>query len=225
MPSPGEVNAIREAAERIYGAASVATWLSVDPATPAVPYLADPEAFFRAFEGRTLDFVDVDNTLTLSGQVTSEQAKTSIGAALLAVVDPRGVDNELTVVDVDEATQAAIDAINDIIGASLNFNSGSTSLGDSDRSKLDDVSRILIDNPTLRVVVEGHTDDRGTEIGNQRLSEERAKSVVDYLVSVGIDPNRLSSIGFGEVRPIASNATSSGQSQNRRIDFTVEGST
>lgn len=223
LPSQGEVDAAREAAEKIYGAESVATWLTVDPAAPALGYLSDPEAFFRAFEGRTLDFADTGDQLVVRGRVPTEEIRTAIGEALLAVVDPRGLTNELEVAPTDPETQAAIDQINGIIGASLNFAPGSTSLGDADRQKLDQVAEILGEHPTLRAVVEGHTDDRGGALGNLRLSEERAQSVVDYLIEQGVDPDRLSTIGFGEERPVASNNTTSGRAQNRRIEFQVEG--
>ena len=224
LPSQGEVNSVRAAAEKIYGADSVATWIAVDAAAPAIPYLADPEAFFRAFEGRTLDFVDLGDVIAVGGSVPSVEIRLSIGESLTVLLDPRGLTNELEVIDVSDETRAAITAINDIIGASLNFNSGSTSLSDADQTKLDEVAQILNDNPSLRGVIEGHTDDIGLALGNQRLSEERAGAVFSYLVEVGIDPDRLSTIGFGETRPIASNATAAGRAQNRRIEFNVEGS-
>ena len=224
LPTQIEINSIRASAEQIYGSESVATWMEVDEAAPAIPYLTDSAAFFRSFEGRTLDFVDTGNALVVSGFVPSQEIADSIGETLAEVVAPRVLTNELVVVEIDDDTQAAITAINDIIGSSLKFGSGSTSLSDDDREKLDEVAAILNDSPSLRAVVEGHTDDAGGELGNQRLSEERARSVVVYLESVGIDPNRLSTIGFGEERPIASNGTSAGRSQNRRIEFNVEGS-
>ena len=222
LPSQGEVNSIRAAAESIYGADSVATWLTVDAASPAIPYLTDADGFFRAFEGRTLNFVDLGDITALRGSVPSDEIRTSIANAVSAILEPRSLSNELEVVEVSEETTTALEAINDIIGASLNFGSGSTSLSDDDRAKLDSVAIILNDNPSLRAVVEGHTDSRGA--GNQRLSEERARAVVAYLVEIGIDPDRLSAIGFGESRPIASNETASGRSQNRRIEFNIEGS-
>lgn len=225
LPTQGEVNSIKEAAEKIYGTNSVATWLTVDSTAPAIPYLADPELFFRAFEGRTLDFVDTGDELIVSGFVPTEEARTAIGRALTLVVDPRALTDQLEFRAIDPQTAAAIDAINDIIGASLKFNPGSSSLSDADRASLDEAATIMRDNPTLRAVVEGHTDDRGQALPNLRLSEERARAVVEYLVSVDIDPDRLSTIGFGEERPIASNESESGRAQNRRIEFNVEGST
>jgi outer membrane protein OmpA-like peptidoglycan-associated protein len=69
--------------------------------------------------------------------------------------------------------------------------------------------------------VEGHTDSQGSEKLNQTLSETRAKAVLDYLVSKGIDASRLTSKGFGESTPIASNRTSRGRAQNRRVEINL----
>jgi outer membrane protein OmpA-like peptidoglycan-associated protein len=69
--------------------------------------------------------------------------------------------------------------------------------------------------------VEGHTDSQGSLKLNQTLSENRSKAVLDYLVSKGIDAGRLSSKGFGEANPIASNRTSRGRAQNRRVEINL----
>ena len=225
LPSQGEVNNIRAVAEKIYGVDSVATWLTVDPVAPAVPYLTETKAFFQSFEGRTLEFIDTGDQLILRGEVPSEEIRVAIGDALTAAVDPRGLTNDLVVVELDASTQAVIDAINALVGPSVKFGTGSTTLGNSDRAKLDEVATILEDNPDLRVVIEGHTDNGGAALDNQRLSEDRALAVFGYLVEVGVNPDRLSSVGFGEERPIATNNTSSGRAQNRRIEFKVEGNT
>jgi outer membrane protein OmpA-like peptidoglycan-associated protein/osmotically-inducible protein OsmY len=222
--SQGQVNSISDSAERIYGKDSVAAWLTVDPNGPALGYLTDSEAFFRSLEGRTLDFVDTGDQLILRGTVPTQEIADSIVEALTAVADPRFVTNELEVVAIDSATQNAIDEINDIIGAALNFGSGSTSLNNDDRDKLDEVAAIFDANPQLRAIIEGHTDDLGSALGNQRISEERAKAVVVYLTSLGIDSDRLTTLGYGEERPIASNGSKAGRALNRRIEFNVEGS-
>jgi OOP family OmpA-OmpF porin len=66
-------------------------------------------------------------------------------------------------------------------------------------------------------LIEGHTDSVGTEAYNLALSDRRAKSVFDYLTSRGVDPARLSSVGHGELKPIADNATAEGRQLNRRV--------
>ncbi|MBI4127033.1 MAG: OmpA family protein [Deltaproteobacteria bacterium] len=87
---------------------------------------------------------------------------------------------------------------------------------------LDDVAYLLSINPQIRQVsVEGHTDWIGPDKYNQKLSERRANSVRDYLISKGIEPDRLHAVGYGESRPIADNNSSRGRARNRRTEFMV----
>ena len=76
--------------------------------------------------------------------------------------------------------------------------------------------------PDVKIVIQGHTDNTGSKVYNQKLSERRAKRAYQYLVSQGIDKARLSSVGFGIEQPIADNNTEEGRRQNRRIDFIIE---
>ena len=71
--------------------------------------------------------------------------------------------------------------------------------------------------------MEGHTDSVGGEDYNQRLSEQRAAAVRDYLVQNGISMNNVSALGFGKTRPVASNDTASGRQMNRRVELVVSG--
>ncbi|MCW3107941.1 MAG: outer rane lipoprotein omp16 precursor [Segetibacter sp.] len=83
--------------------------------------------------------------------------------------------------------------------------------------------QLLTENPTLKVQINGHTDNVGKPADNLKLSENRAKAVVDYLVSKGIDVKRLAYKGFGETKPIADNKTEAGRAQNRRTEFVIIG--
>lgn len=88
--------------------------------------------------------------------------------------------------------------------------------------KLAVIGKFLEKYPTTTAVIEGHTDDVGTEEANQRLSERRAKAVVDYLVrNQHVDRSRLTPVGYGETRPIADNSTDEGKRENRRIGAIV----
>jgi len=80
---------------------------------------------------------------------------------------------------------------------------------------------ILESHPTMRIEVGGHTDGQGSVDYNLRLSENRAKAVVDYLVSKGISPKRLQYKGYGKSMPIDSNATEDGRANNRRVEFKI----
>ena len=76
-------------------------------------------------------------------------------------------------------------------------------------------------HPQMRIEVRGHTDGHGSIDYNQRLSENRAKAVVDFLVSKGVEEKRLQYRGYGKSMPVASNATEEGRAQNRRVEFRI----
>lgn len=84
---------------------------------------------------------------------------------------------------------------------------------------LDNVVSILKKNPSLRLEIEGHTDNRGSAAYNQPLSENRAKAVMEYFNARGIASNRLSARGYGFERPAATNDTAAGRAQNRRVEL------
>lgn len=86
---------------------------------------------------------------------------------------------------------------------------------------LDDAAEVLKENPNINVEIIGHTDNKGTEEYNRKLSLERANSVKQYLVEKGISASRLTTKGMGEEAPRASNATDDGRAENRRIEFRV----
>ena len=88
---------------------------------------------------------------------------------------------------------------------------------------LDQVLQLLVGEPDWRLTIEGHTDNVGSAERNQKLSEERANAVLEYLASKGIDKTRLEAQGFGDTKPIKDNKTGEGRAQNRRIEFTPSG--
>lgn len=91
------------------------------------------------------------------------------------------------------------------------------------REKLAKVSGILLAYPDLKVQVEGYTDSIGSDEYNQKLSQERADSVRDYLVQQNVSDNNVTAEGFGKSNPVADNATASGRAQNRRVELVVSG--
>ena len=104
----------------------------------------------------------------------------------------------------------------------VNFQTGKSAIKRRSHALLAEVAKTLADNPQLTLLrVEGHTDDRGRDEANQRLSQDRADAVKRFLVDAGIDEARLEAVGYGESRPIASNKTGKGRAKNRRVLFTV----
>jgi outer membrane protein OmpA-like peptidoglycan-associated protein len=103
------------------------------------------------------------------------------------------------------------------------FDTGQYSLKPGAREKLAKISGIVLAYPTLRLEVEGHTDSVGTDQLNMLLSENRATSVRDFLIHEGMAPTSIASRGFGKSQPVATNDTTAGRQQNRRVELVVSG--
>ena len=103
------------------------------------------------------------------------------------------------------------------------FDSGKYTLRPLAREKLAKISGIVLGYPSLKLAVEGNTDSVGTDDFNQELSEQRATAVRGYLTQQGVPESSTTAMGFGKTRPIASNDTSSGRQQNRRVELIVSG--
>jgi outer membrane protein OmpA-like peptidoglycan-associated protein len=107
--------------------------------------------------------------------------------------------------------------------ADVLFDFGKYSLRGEAREKLAKVSGIILAHPGLRLEVEGHTDSIGSDEFNQKLSENRAGAVRDYLVAQGLAEDAVSAVGFGKTQPIAPNDTAANRQKNRRVELVVSG--
>ena len=114
-----------------------------------------------------------------------------------------------------------IEAGKNIVLNNIFFDFDKASLRPDSKPELERVVTVLKDNPSMKIEISGHTDNKGSATYNLKLSESRSKSVVDYLVSRGIERNRLTFKGYGFLKPIASNDTEEGRQQNRRTEFKV----
>jgi outer membrane protein OmpA-like peptidoglycan-associated protein len=101
----------------------------------------------------------------------------------------------------------------------INFDVDSAVIRDESKPTLDKIVAMLKSEPTMQLIIEGHTDSSGSTEHNQVLSQQRAESVMLYLVAAGISPSRLSVEGYGESKPVASNTTATGMAQNRRVEL------
>lgn len=101
------------------------------------------------------------------------------------------------------------------------FATGKADLMPGAMRSLDKLVAFLQENPERNILIEGHTDSRGTESANLALSQRRAESVRSALAGRGIDGGRIATTGYGEAYPIASNDTVAGQQQNRRVEITI----
>ena len=172
----------------------------------------------------------------LLGQAIGGNTKgTLIGAGLGALAG--GVIGNQVGKNMDEQEAAmrrelaAVDAANiqrtaDVLAVTFKsdylFAIGSANLNAGAFNEISRVSRVLNQYPDTSIQVAGHTDSTGSEQTNKVLSENRADNVKNALVGQGVNPNRISSIGFGESAPIADNSNESGRQLNRRVIITIQ---
>ena len=103
----------------------------------------------------------------------------------------------------------------------ISFEFGESVLNPDDFPEIDNVIKIMLEQPSLFVQIAGHTDNIGSAQGNLRMSELRAREVANYVISKGIDKERVLAVGFGESQPVASNKTGEGRYFNRRVTFKI----
>jgi outer membrane protein OmpA-like peptidoglycan-associated protein len=133
-----------------------------------------------------------------------------------ALTQLRSLVSEIT--NLRETSRGLVISLSDIL-----FETGKSQLKPGAESNVRQIAAILNQYPDFKISVEGHTDSRGSDALNNRLSNERAASVRNALISGGIDAGRITSVGLGEGQPVADNATAEGRQQNRRVEVIVLG--
>jgi len=104
----------------------------------------------------------------------------------------------------------------------IEFESNKSTLKESSFPELDRIAKMMAENSSVRVSIEGHTDSIGREIDNIKLSQDRAQAVVDYLLQQGVETDRIEAVGWGEAKPIASNdVEEGGRALNRRVEIKI----
>ncbi len=101
----------------------------------------------------------------------------------------------------------------------VNFDIDKATLRADSQPVIDEINKLLVSDPTLKLSIEGHTDSTGSAQRNRDLAAARARTVLGALVGLGIDPARLRSSGFGPDKPIADNSTEAGRAKNRRVEL------
>lgn len=105
------------------------------------------------------------------------------------------------------------------VALQVNFDVDKATIRPDAQPLIAEIARLLADDGSLRLSIEGHTDNTGGAEHNQALSTARARSVLGALVGLGVDPARLQSKGFGQQKPVADNATEAGRAKNRRVEL------
>ena len=228
--------ALVDAANQTYGAANVTDLLTVGENILPIPKIGSLVSEFGLPEG-TLR-VSLNKGLKITGEVASEERKTAIGdnlentlgsdyslTNLLSVAVPEPAPEPVVVKkSIVEDTAAICQAkVRELMGESkIFFATAKADIKPESYTLLDNIVAVLAECNQSSVAVSGHTDSTGRQSFNQTLSLSRAQAVVDYLISKGVDANRLTPEGFGADKPVADNSTNEGRAANRRIEFTVK---
>ena len=208
----------------VYPGVPLVDSLVVDAGATSAPLLGNgPTLFGYLSQVRSAALGLNGQTVTVRGNVRSPRALDDVTADLRSAL-PAGYAllPEITVVAPTREVATADSLIAAALVAPIPFRTGSADLGDNASTILDQVAAALAQFPTVKVAVEGHTDTTGSADTNQRLSQERAESVMRYLVGKGIGADRMTAVGYGQTRPVADNATETGRAQNRRVVFSTE---
>ncbi|MBU4254861.1 MAG: OmpA family protein, partial [Acidobacteria bacterium] len=186
-----------------------------------------------AFIGVEVTFEGRDGAL--SGQVDSKEQKEKAEQIAESVWGVRVIRNKLMVptepvtsvkpppekkIEQKEESQPALHEFFET--AVIEFENGSHQLSERDKQTLKTIVEMIQDDQESRIEIQGHTDNVGSSSSNLLLSENRANSVKDHLIALGVDSNRLSVKGHGDTQPVADNNTVEGRRKNRRVTFTVK---
>ena len=155
----------------------------------------------------------VNNQISVSMQEASVEAMPEEFAPL---------EDEVIQTDQETAIEQAQEKFSQLDFSNITFEKNSTALTPIAQQTLDSAAQALLENPSVNISVEGHTDSSGNPELNLKISKQRAESVFNYLVDAGIEATRIEANGFGDQFPIAPNETEAGRIKNRRIEIKVK---
>ena len=181
-----------------------------------------PDAI-RLVAARALDpaLTVADGVVTVSGRVPSETARTALIGGLEGLFPGLDVVDRLELRPPENAAELQRGLDQFVASRVVEFDFDSDTLTAAGRGMVEEVGELLGSVPSLRISIEGHTDNLGEPGFNQELSERRAGAVRDFLIGLGLDESRFETSGFGETRPVADNGTAEGRQRNRRTEFRV----
>ncbi|MFA6789791.1 MAG: OmpA family protein [Arcobacteraceae bacterium] len=119
----------------------------------------------------------------------------------------------------NESLQAQINTL--LVNNSIVFQRMSSNIANESKETLEKIAKIIIDNPTIKIEIAGHTDAKGDDSFNQTVSEQRANSVKSRLVELGVNADRLVAKGYGKTKPLVANDEEGYSLANRRVEFNI----
>jgi outer membrane protein OmpA-like peptidoglycan-associated protein len=130
----------------------------------------------------------------------------------------RAIEEQAMVQGITASDMAAALAKDGFISLDIHFDTAKATIKPESQSIVDQIAQLLKSDAKLKVSIEGHTDNAGTPAGNKKLSTDRAKAVVSAVAAKGVAANRMTSVGWGQDKPVADNRTEEGRAKNRRVE-------
>lgn len=150
-------------------------------------------------------------------QARTQEVDRARGAQAASAAEAEELRRQVEELEAEATDRGLVLTLGDVL-----FATGSADLQGGANSNLNKLVSFLNEYPERKVLIEGHTDNVGSEQFNQGLSQRRADSVRQYLVQQDISPQRMTATGIGQDRPVSSNETSTGRQQNRRVEIIIE---
>ncbi|WP_432697621.1 OmpA family protein [Marinobacterium sp. YM272] len=166
------------------------------------------------------------------GAIIADDSEGALAGALLGSAIGGGIgyyqdQQEMILRQELEGTGVRVERVGDdirlVMPGNITFATDSSRVDAGFYPVLDSVGKVLMEFEKTQVAVEGYTDSTGSAEYNQQLSERRAVSVAQYLMSIGVDRLRVNAVGYGERNPIADNSSASGRAINRRVEVRIRG--
>ncbi len=208
-------------AYQAFGAGNVVNHLAIDPETRSEDWLPRANEVIQRLKGWGNGAVTFEGrTALVAGEAKTEGDRAKRYEELTNLLGATAkIDGQIQVKQAPKQV-AVVSKIHDVLaGKTIEFEIGSATLAPRGMKVLDELVPIIQGDKDVRLEIGGHTDNYGDPKFNQLVSQARAVSVAQYLISKGVDGRRLTSKGYGDGKPIANNKTREGRQQNRRVTF------
>ena len=186
-----------------------------------VPFVLVVDEFVQ-FDKGTIQFDK--ETFSIVGTTGIDGLKEGVENDLAKSDEDIKTDIDITYVKPKPTKEQIQEEVNSILKLkSIRFKTATDVLTDDSKKILDEVASVLMENPSLKVEIAGHTDSDGAKSKNITLSQKRADRVKEYLVEKGVSADNLTAVGYGESKPLVPNVSAKNKQINRRVEFKIKG--
>lgn len=217
VPDEKSKERLLKPARLLFGAENIVDQITVKEGVPGFWWKTKPLDVFAKLKNLASFSLDLgNNEIKLVGATGTDSAKANIESALPSLfIDDAKINSDIKV----DSTLGGLNLdASVLLNESIEFASGAFALPESAKKRLAEIADLLKEDGR-KIKILGHTDNQGDAALNASLSEKRAQSVRDFLVSKGVAADNLEAIGYGADKPAADNATPEGRQRNRRIEF------